>query len=103
MSKFTKVSVSVPTDLLHRAETKLMQLAEGRSAFFARLLDEAYTRALEDEYARGYAEQPVTDEQNSVSEAIAAQGFAALRAEEQAAGLPVPPMYSVRSKADAAR
>jgi hypothetical protein len=85
----TKLSVSVPTALLRQAEALLLRPNETRSALIARLLGDAIARALEDQYARGYAEQPVTASEDAFLEAAASQAVAGVRAEEEAAGVPL--------------
>jgi hypothetical protein len=82
----TKVSVSLPTETLRRAERLLGRAGEGRSALLARVLAEAVDRALDEQYAEGYRRQPVTPEEDAVMEAAAREGFADLRADERAHG-----------------
>jgi metal-responsive CopG/Arc/MetJ family transcriptional regulator len=74
MPKTTKVSVSLPSALLARADEVLGRPGEGRSALFARVLDEAVRTAeeaeIDAEYERAYAQHPITDEENRVHEAM---------------------------------
>jgi metal-responsive CopG/Arc/MetJ family transcriptional regulator len=74
MPRTTKVSVSLPNSLLARADAVLGRPGEGRSALFARVLDEAVRAAeeaeIDAEYERAYAEHPITDDENRVHEAM---------------------------------
>ena len=60
----TKLSISLPTDLLARADHLLARPGEGRSAWIARVLTDALHAAEEAEidaaYERAYREHPVT-------------------------------------------
>ena len=60
----TKLSISVPNELLARAEKLLAQPGEGRSALLTRLLDEAVRAAeeaaIDAQYERAFREHPVT-------------------------------------------
>jgi metal-responsive CopG/Arc/MetJ family transcriptional regulator len=62
----TKLSISVPTDLLARADTVLAKPGEGRSALLNRVLDEAVRAAeeaaIDAQYERAYREHPITRE-----------------------------------------
>ena len=82
----TKVSISLPTDTLVRAERLLRRPGEGRSALVARVLAEAVNRALDEQYAEGYRRQPVTPAEDAIMEAAAREGFTDVRADEQAHG-----------------
>lgn len=82
----TKLSISLPTETLARAERLLGRAGEGRSALVARVLAEAVDRALDEQYAEGYRRQPVTAEEDAIMEAAAREGFADVRAEENAHG-----------------
>jgi metal-responsive CopG/Arc/MetJ family transcriptional regulator len=70
----TKLSISLPTDLLDRAEARLQQPTETRSAFFARLLRQAIEAAdeadIDAEYARAYADQPYTEAERASQRAL---------------------------------
>src|SRR5258708_638229 len=74
MPKTTKVSVSLSSTLLARADAVLGRPGEGRSALFTRVLDEAVRAAeeaeIDAEYERAYAEHPITDEENRVHEGM---------------------------------
>lgn len=60
--------------------------ARGRSALLARVLAEAVDRAIDEQYAEGYRRQPVTREEDAVTEAAAREGLADVRADERAHG-----------------
>jgi metal-responsive CopG/Arc/MetJ family transcriptional regulator len=83
MSRTTKVSVSLPSSLLARADEVLGRPGEGRSALFARVLDEAVRAAeeaeIDAEYERAYAEHPFTEEENRVHEAMSRLSVEAIR------------------------
>jgi metal-responsive CopG/Arc/MetJ family transcriptional regulator len=70
----TKLSISLPSSLLARADEILARPGEGRSALFARVLDEAVRAAeeaeIDAEYERAYAEHPLTEEEKRVHEAM---------------------------------
>lgn len=75
MSKTSKVSISLPSALLARADALLGRPGEGRSALFARVLDEAVRTAEEAEidaqYERAYREHPITQADLERTNAIA--------------------------------
>jgi len=83
MPRTTKVSVSLPNALLARADAILGRPGEGRSALFARVLDEAVRAAeeaeIDAEYERAYAERPISDEEKRVHEAMLRLSVEALR------------------------
>jgi metal-responsive CopG/Arc/MetJ family transcriptional regulator len=70
-----KLSVSLPSDLLARAEQMLALPTEGRSALIARVLNQAVRAAEEAEidaaYARAYREHPVNQEDLDRTNAMA--------------------------------
>ncbi len=70
-----KLSISVPADLLTRAEQLLARPAEGRSALIARVLQQAVGAAEEAEidaaYARAYGEHPVNQADLNRTNALA--------------------------------
>ena len=73
-STTTKLSVSLPTELLTRAESVLARPSEGRSALLARVLRDA-VRAAEDaaidaEIKRAYAERPIEADERRVLDAF---------------------------------
>ena len=74
MSRTTKVSVSLPSSLLTRADEILGRPGEGRSALFARVLGEAVRAAeeaeIDAEYDRAYAEHPIAQEERRVLDAF---------------------------------
>ena len=63
----TKVSVSLPNDVLADAERRLARPGENRSALFSRLLSSALReldeREAEERYLRGYRQQPESDDE----------------------------------------
>jgi metal-responsive CopG/Arc/MetJ family transcriptional regulator len=79
----TKVSVSLPSSLLARADALLGRPGEGRSALFARVLNEAVNVAeeaeIDAEYERAYREHPFTDQERRVHEAMLRLSVEALR------------------------
>ena len=70
MATTTKVSVSLPSELLARADRVLTRPGEGRSSLLARVLDEAVRVAeeaeIDAEYERAYREHPITPEERRV-------------------------------------
>lgn len=79
----TKISISLPTETLRRAERVLGRPHEGRSALLTRILTEAVDRALDEQYAAGYRDQPVTPEEDAVLQQAARRGLADATSEEQ--------------------
>src|ERR1700716_3225593 len=83
MPRTTKVSVSLPNSLPARADAVLARPGEGRSALFARVLDEAVRAAeeaeIDAEYERAYAEHPLTEEEKRVHEAMLRLSLEAIR------------------------
>lgn len=83
MPTTTKLSISLPSSLLTRADEILGRPGEGRSALFTRVLDEAVRAAeeaeIDAEYERAYAEHPITDEEKHVHEAFLRLGVEAIR------------------------
>jgi enoyl-CoA hydratase/carnithine racemase len=81
----TKLSVSVPSELLARAERVLARPGEGRSALITRLMAEAVRAAEEAEidaaYERAYARRPIRQADLERTDAIAR---AALRSTTEA-------------------
>jgi metal-responsive CopG/Arc/MetJ family transcriptional regulator len=70
----TKLSVSVPSQVWNEVERLLGRPGETRSALVARVLDQA-ARAARDaeiaaEYERAYHQQPETDEERALHEAL---------------------------------
>ena len=67
MVSTTKVSLSLPTEVLRAAEERLARPDETRSALVSRVLQEKIReledREAEDRYLRGYREQPETDDE----------------------------------------
>ena len=90
MATTTKLSITVPTRVLRAAERTLAQPGETRSALLSRVLEAAVAQALEDQYAAGYREQPVSEEEDAILLAAAREGFAHVAAEERAAGVDAP-------------
>jgi metal-responsive CopG/Arc/MetJ family transcriptional regulator len=74
MSRTTKVSVSLPTALLARADEILGRPGEGRSALFARILNQAVGTAeeaeIDAEYERAYKDHPIGDDERRVLDAF---------------------------------
>jgi metal-responsive CopG/Arc/MetJ family transcriptional regulator len=71
----TKLSVSLPAELLVRADQVLTRPGEGRSALITRVLAQAVRAAEEAEidaaYERAYARQPITQEDLERTDAMA--------------------------------
>ena len=82
----TKISVTIPTDVLAQAERTLAQPGETRSALLSRVLAAAVKTAAEQLYAEGYQRLPVTVEEDAAMEAAAREGFADVQAEQRARG-----------------
>lgn len=74
MPRTTKLSVSLPSALLARADHLLTRPGEGRSALLARVLDEAVRAAEEAEidakYERAYGERPISPHERRVLNAF---------------------------------
>jgi hypothetical protein len=74
MASVTKLSVSVPTRVWQEVVRLVGRPGETRSALVTRVLDQAL-RAARDaeitaEYARAYAQQPESDEENALHRAL---------------------------------
>jgi metal-responsive CopG/Arc/MetJ family transcriptional regulator len=82
----TRLTISLPSDLVATVERELLQPDESRSAFFRRLLEEALREAEErknvERYIVGYREQPRTEEEFGWSEAVAVEALANVRWDE---------------------
>lgn len=67
MKKLSRVTISLPTDLLTAVEEKLAHEDENRSETFRRLIEqalkEAQRKADAEEYVRSYREDAMTDEE----------------------------------------
>jgi hypothetical protein len=89
----TKLSVSVPTELLERADRVLTRPGEGRSALIARVLDQAVRLAEEDEidaaYDRALARRPVSKEQLERTNAVARAAILSTRRPRKSRGATV--------------
>jgi hypothetical protein len=81
----TKLSISVPRELLARADKILAQPGEGRSAMLTRVLDDAVRTAeeaaIDAQYERAYRDHPITQEDLARTKAFAR---AALRSTRRA-------------------
>ena len=79
----TKLSISVPTDLLGRADKVLAKPGEGRSALMTRLLGEAVRAAeeaaIDAQYERAYREHPITPQDLDRTRAFARAAFRSTR------------------------
>ncbi len=82
----TRLTISLPSDLVATVERELAQPDESRSALLRRLLEEALRSAEErrnvERYILGYREQPQTEEEFGRSDAVAAEALANERWEE---------------------
>lgn len=78
MRDISRVTVSLPTELLEEADQKLAKGEESRSALVRRLLEDALRRAREQEnierYIRGYREDPQTQDEFGWSDEAVRQG-----------------------------
>jgi metal-responsive CopG/Arc/MetJ family transcriptional regulator len=76
----TKVSVSLPVEVLQQAEERLARPHESRSALMARVLADALQKLdeaeAEERYARSYSEKPETEDERRVNGALARSLFA---------------------------
>lgn len=67
MKRTSRVTVSLPTQLLEAVDRTLLKGEENRSALVRRLLEEALREAKEqediDRFIRAYREQPQTEEE----------------------------------------
>ena len=85
MATTTKLSITLPTTLLVRADQFLARPGEGRSALLARVLDEAVRAAqeaeIDAEYERAYREHPLSEEEERVHEAMLRLSVEAIRDE----------------------
>lgn len=70
----TKLSVSLPTELLRRAEKNLARPGETRSALLARVLKDALSAAedaqIDAEIEQAYAEYPISTDERRVLDAF---------------------------------
>src|SRR5260370_118336 len=82
-----KISVTIPTEVLPRAERTLAQPRGTRSAWLSRALAAAVKTALEQQYADGYQRMPVTIQADAAMEDAAREGFAHVQAEQRAPGI----------------
>jgi metal-responsive CopG/Arc/MetJ family transcriptional regulator len=78
----TKFSISLPSELLARADQVLAKPGEGRSALLARILEQA-VRAAEDaeidaEYERAYTNRPLSAEERRVLNGMTQAGIEGL-------------------------
>ncbi len=66
----TKVSLSLPRDVLEEAERRLAHPNETRSGLISRILADALReldeREAEERYVRGYLEHPETEEEKAI-------------------------------------
>ncbi len=88
----TKLSVSVPTELLARADKLLARPGEGRSALIARLLSQALRAAEEAEldaaYDRALAQHPVTRADLEHSDTLARAAIRSVKPPRRERGAP---------------
>lgn len=81
----TKLSISLPKDLLARADKLLARAGEGRSALLTRVLNEAVRiaeeAAIDEQYERAYRQHPVTQKDLDRTRAL---GRAAVRSTRRA-------------------
>ena len=81
----TKLSISLPKDLLARADKLLGRAGEGHSALLTRVLNEAVRiaeeAAIDEQYERAYRQHPVTQENLDRTRAL---GRAAVRSTRRA-------------------
>lgn len=79
----TKLSISLPSELLERAHKTLAQPGEGRSALIARVLAQALREADEAEidaaYERAYREHPIAQQDLQRSDALARAAVSSTR------------------------
>ncbi len=79
----TKLSVSLPSELLARADRVLTRPGEGRSSLLARVLDEAVRTAeeaeIDAEYERAYREHPIPSEERRVLEGFSQASIRGLK------------------------
>lgn len=74
MKKLSRITISLPTELLSEVEEKLAREDENRSATIRRLIEDALKGAKEkadvEQYIRAYKEQPQTEEEFGWTEAL---------------------------------
>lgn len=79
MSGLTRVTITVPDDLLNAAEAKLGKGEASRSALIRRIIEDALRDAEErekiEQYIRGYREDPPTDEEFGWQDALAIEAL----------------------------
>ena len=89
----TKLSISLPSELLERAHKTLAHPGEGRSALIARVLARALREAEEAEidaaYERAYYEHPITQQDLQRSDALARAAVRSTRRTRRRRGTPV--------------
>jgi metal-responsive CopG/Arc/MetJ family transcriptional regulator len=80
LRRFTKVTISLPTVLLEDVERSKETNQESRSETIARLLQAALRAEQEqsdvERYIKGYLEQPDTEEEIAIAEAMATEAAA---------------------------
>ena len=88
----TKLSISVPTELLVRADELLARPGEGRSALIARLISQALQAAAEVEidaaYDRALAQHPVTQADLHRADTLARVAIRSTRPPRRVRGAP---------------
>lgn len=74
VSTTVKLSISLPSDLLDRAEQTLARPGEGRRHLFARVLREALQAAeeaaIDAEYERAYGDPPFSEDEQRLRDAL---------------------------------
>ena len=89
----TKLSISLPDDLLRRADRVLTRPGEGRSALLARILDKAVREAEEAEidaaYDLAFERRPVTAADLERANAIARAAVRSTRSQRKSRGATV--------------
>jgi metal-responsive CopG/Arc/MetJ family transcriptional regulator len=93
MSRTTKVSISVPSSLLARADELLGRPGEGRSALFARVLDEAVRTAeeaqIDAQYERAFREHAISQADLDRTNALARAAIRGTRRARRTGGAAV--------------
>ena len=82
MGETSRLTISLPADLLEAMDHKLMRRDESRSALVRRLLEEALREVEEQEkiesYLKSYLDDPQTEEESGWSDDVTRQHMADL-------------------------
>jgi Arc/MetJ-type ribon-helix-helix transcriptional regulator len=79
MSKLTRITITVPNELLDAADAKLNKGEASRSALIRRIIEDALREAVQrekvEQYVRGYCEDPPTDDEFGWQDELAVEAL----------------------------